>query len=215
MIGYEAAGDILATRCEAVVREVNCVGAARDGLSKAAALRWHAQHKAHVADCGLGLSCRGLRDSRIGARAGQVAPSCLEAGCECRTHKVRPGAVIARRTGETRTRLVLDLPVRRHWQNAPALADLSASVASLVSEIRRHALASVAIPRLAGGDAGLDWPAVRSALESALSRERAVEATIYADAPDGWHDGLGGHAARGSAAELERIFGRKDARRSA
>ena len=76
-------------------------------------------------------------------------------------------------------RYIINFPTKLHWKDKSKLDYIDAGLKSLVSEIQRLAIKSIAIPPLGCGLGGLDWKEVRSHIENALSELSNVEVILY------------------------------------
>ena len=173
-------GDLFATDAEAIVNTVNCVGAQGRGVALGVKTRWPGAYAAYRRDCGIGLACDGGRDPSVGPGPDGRAAPCCAPGLGCRTHRVRPGVVIARPTGGAGVSTILDLPTKRHWREASRLADVVAGLADLARVARELGIRSLAVPPPGCGNGGLSWSVVGPHAVAAL---RDLDARVTFHAP--------------------------------
>jgi len=105
----------------------------------------------------------------------------------CDRKEIQPGKVFVVETGSmTGPKYIINFPTKRHWRGKSRLSDIASGLVSLVSEITRREIHSIAIPPLGSGLGGLYWPDVRVLIEEALRPLADVRVTIYepSEAPD-------------------------------
>lgn len=89
----------------------------------------------------------------------------------CRAKEVRPGQVLVFKTSFTvNPRYIINFPTKDHWRGKSRIEDIDAGLKSLVSEILRLGIKSIAVPPLGCGLGGLNWydvkPRIQKAFES-------------------------------------------------
>ena len=72
-----------------------------------------------------------------------------------------------------------NFPTKRHWRGASKIEDIETGMASLVQEIQRLEINSVAIPPLGSGLGGLDWNKVLPIIKKHLNTIPNVHVTIF------------------------------------
>jgi O-acetyl-ADP-ribose deacetylase (regulator of RNase III) len=98
----------------------------------------------------------------------------------CKRGEIRLGEVWTFDTGVLGPRRhIINFPTKDHWRNASRLPDISAGLDSLVEEIGRLGVSSVAIPALGCGNGGLAWSDVRPLIEQACHRMDDVRCVIF------------------------------------
>jgi len=80
----------------------------------------------------------------------------------------------------TNPRYIINFPTKRHWRGRSRIEDIEAGLESLVAEIKRLGLRSIAIPPLGCGNGGLDWSDVRPRIERALEKVPDVRVLLFA-----------------------------------
>jgi O-acetyl-ADP-ribose deacetylase (regulator of RNase III) len=80
----------------------------------------------------------------------------------CAREEVRPGRMLVFETGRlTGPRYIVNFPTKRHWKGKSRMEDIEAGLPSLLEEIRKRKIGSVAVPPLGCGLGGLNWNDVR------------------------------------------------------
>jgi O-acetyl-ADP-ribose deacetylase (regulator of RNase III) len=80
----------------------------------------------------------------------------------------------------TNPRYIINFPTKKHWRGSSHLEYVEQGLESLIDEIHRLNLRSIAIPPLGCGNGGLSWEReVRPLVEAALARVPWVEAYVY------------------------------------
>jgi Predicted phosphatase homologous to the C-terminal domain of histone macroH2A1 len=98
----------------------------------------------------------------------------------CNRGEVIPGRMFVFDTGELGLpRYIINFPTKRHWRGKSRIEDIRSGLDSLVAEIRRLGIRSVAIPPLGSGLGGLDWNQVRPLIENALSALPDIEIVVF------------------------------------
>lgn len=105
----------------------------------------------------------------------------------CRAKKVRPGKMFVFETGSMfNPKYIINFPTKRHWRGKSRLEDIEVGLQSLVKELRKLEISSVAVPPLGCGHGGLDWGAVRSMIEKAFAELPEIRVLLFepSGAPD-------------------------------
>jgi O-acetyl-ADP-ribose deacetylase (regulator of RNase III) len=76
-------------------------------------------------------------------------------------------------------RFIINFPTKRHWKDRSRLKDIEAGLQSLVVEIRKLGIRSLAVPPLGCGLGGLDWADVRPRIEQAFAALPDVRVLLY------------------------------------
>lgn len=98
----------------------------------------------------------------------------------CKRDEVRPGRMFVSETGQlTNPRYIINFPTKRHWRDQSRMEDIDAGLGALAGEIRSRAIHSIAIPALGSGLGGLNWPEVRSRIETALEKLDDLEIVVF------------------------------------
>jgi O-acetyl-ADP-ribose deacetylase (regulator of RNase III) len=76
-------------------------------------------------------------------------------------------------------RWIINFPTKRHWRRPSQMEWVRDGLTDLVRVIRKHGIASVALPPLGCGNGGLIWEHVRREIEIAASELPTVEFVAY------------------------------------
>jgi O-acetyl-ADP-ribose deacetylase (regulator of RNase III) len=97
----------------------------------------------------------------------------------CDRKEVTPGRIFVHETGELYPRYIFNFPTKRHWRGKSKIEDIDAGMKSLISEIQRLEINSIAIPPLGSGLGGLDWNEVLPLIKEHLGKLTNVDVIIY------------------------------------
>lgn len=98
----------------------------------------------------------------------------------CASGELTPGRVFTVRLSTLEgPQYVINFPTKQHWRAKSKIEHIEAGLESLVEEIRRLKIRSIAIPPLGCGLGGLRWADVRLRIESALGELEDVEVLVY------------------------------------
>jgi len=76
-------------------------------------------------------------------------------------------------------RYIINFPTKRHWKGKSTIQDISKGLDSLITEVKRLKIKSIAIPALGSGLGGLEWLQVKSIIIDACSQLPDVEVLLY------------------------------------
>ncbi len=105
----------------------------------------------------------------------------------CRAEKVVLGKMFVFATNSfVNPKYIINFPTKRHWRGKSRLADIESGLRTLIEEVKKLDISSVAIPPLGCGLGGLNWGVVRSMIEKALAELPSVQVLLFepAGAPD-------------------------------
>lgn len=98
----------------------------------------------------------------------------------CDEQALRPGSVLVHEHSKTvKTRFAINFPTKDHWKQPSKIEYIDSGLESLVHEIERYKISSIAIPALGCGLGGLDWGNVRPRIVEALSPIIGLTVFIY------------------------------------
>lgn len=150
-------GDMFASNAQAFINTVNCVGVMGKGVALEFKRRWPENYKTYKKACDLKVLKTGsMLVFDRGALFRDEAP-----------------------------RYIINFPTKDHWRSKSKMSYISTGLDSLVEEINRLGIASIAMPPLGCGNGGLDWADVKPLIESKLRGLSGVEIQIYGPAGDG------------------------------
>ncbi|MEM1165517.1 MAG: macro domain-containing protein [Planctomycetota bacterium] len=99
----------------------------------------------------------------------------------CKRGEIVPGRVHVWETGSlTGPQYIINFPTKREWYTKSRYADIESGLESLVGEIRRMHIESIAVPPLGCGNGGLAWSKVRPMIEEAFAALPGVRVLLYA-----------------------------------
>ena len=151
-------GDMFTSTTEALVNTVNCVGVMGKGVALEFKRRWPENYKAYKKAC----------DSKA----------------------LRPGSSLIFDRGalfiSDSPRYIINFPTKDHWRSKSKLEYISTGLDSLVADVQRLGIASVAMPPLGCGNGGLDWGVVKPLIQEKMSVLSDVEILVFA--PVNEHD---------------------------
>lgn len=127
------------------------------------------------------VNCVGVMGRGVALQFKEAYPENFRAyAAACKRGEVLPGRMFVFETGRlTNPRLIINFPTKRHWRGKSRMEDIEAGLVALAEEIRSRGVRSIAIPPLGSGLGGLEWPAVRPRIESALRGLEGVRLTVF------------------------------------
>lgn len=127
------------------------------------------------------VNCVGFMGRGIALQFKKVWPDNFQAyAAACHRQEVQPGRMFVFDTARlTHPRYIINFPTKRHWRGKSRIEDIEAGLESLVAEIRRRGIRSIAVPPLGAGMGGLDWKEVRERIDSALGDLPDVRVVVF------------------------------------
>jgi O-acetyl-ADP-ribose deacetylase (regulator of RNase III) len=115
------------------------------------------------------VNCVGVMGRGLALQFKQAYPENFRAyEAACRRGDLRPGRMLVFETGLANPRYIINFPTKRHWRDRSRMEDIDSGLTTLVDDICRRRITSIAIPPLGCGLGGLDWRNVRPRIEAAL-----------------------------------------------
>lgn len=116
------------------------------------------------------VNCVGVMGRGIALQFKKAFPENFRAyAAACERGDVLPGQMYVFETNTlTNPKYIVNFPTKRHWRGKSRIEDIESGLASLVEEVRKRKIGSIAIPPLGSGLGGLNWSKVRSLIEDAL-----------------------------------------------
>ncbi|MCY4529832.1 MAG: macro domain-containing protein [Chloroflexi bacterium] len=116
------------------------------------------------------VNCVGVMGRGIALQFKNLYPENFKAYAEaCKRKEVQPGRMFVYDSGRmTNPRYIINFPTKRHWRGKSRMEDIESGLRALVQVIAERNIRSIALPPLGSGLGGLDWPMVRSRIETAL-----------------------------------------------
>ncbi len=127
------------------------------------------------------VNCVGVMGRGIALQFKRAFPRNFKAyEAQCKRDKMQPGNMFVFETGQlTNPRYLINFPTKRHWKGKSRMQDIESGLQSLVKEIRRRDIGSIAVPPLGCGLGGLDWTEVRSRIQGALESLENVDVIVF------------------------------------
>ncbi|MBN2404900.1 MAG: macro domain-containing protein [Coriobacteriia bacterium] len=127
------------------------------------------------------VNCVGFMGKGIALQFKQAFPENFrEYEKVCRARQMCPGRMLVVKTGcMGNPKFVINFPTKRHWRGKARVEDIRKGLSSLVQEVVRLGVRSIAVPPLGCGLGGLDWSEVRPMIEDALAAIPDVRVLLY------------------------------------
>lgn len=127
------------------------------------------------------VNCVGIMGKGIALQFKKAYPDNFEAyrkACEARA--VKPGSMfIFEIESMINPRYIINFPTKRHWKEKSQIEDIEAGLKSLVEEVQKRNISSIAVPPLGCGLGGLKWSIVRPLIEKAFTKLPAVHVILF------------------------------------
>jgi O-acetyl-ADP-ribose deacetylase (regulator of RNase III) len=134
------------------------------------------------------VNCVGYMGKGIALQFKQAFPDNFrEYEKACRLGNMKPGKVFVFETGMMMNpKYIINFPTKRHWRGNSRIEDIKDGLTSLVDEINRLKIKSIAIPPLGCGNGGLDWKIVKPLVQNVLDDIADIDVFLFAPhgAPD-------------------------------
>lgn len=127
------------------------------------------------------VNCVGVMGRGIALQFKNAFPSVFkEYAAACKKEQVQLGKVMVHDLNRLESpHYIISFPTKGHWRGKSHLKDIQAGLESLVSEVERLKIESIAIPPLGCGLGGLDWNRVRPMIEAAFAPLQDVRVLVY------------------------------------
>lgn len=127
------------------------------------------------------VNCVGFMGRGIAAQFSRAFPENLRAyELACKRQEVQPGRMFIVELGQLMNpRYIVNFPTKRHWRGKSRIEDIESGLKSLVADVRRLGIHSIAIPPLGCGLGGLDWTDVRPRIEQAFAPLKDVQVLLF------------------------------------
>jgi O-acetyl-ADP-ribose deacetylase (regulator of RNase III) len=105
----------------------------------------------------------------------------------CREGAMKPGNMLVFSTGSlVNPKYIINFPTKRDWRAKSRIEDIQIGLSSLINEIRKLGVSSVALPPLGCGLGGLRWKDIRPLIEQAFAALPDVHTMLFepTGAPD-------------------------------
>ena len=127
------------------------------------------------------VNCVGVMGRGIALQFKKHFPENFKAyEAKCKLGEMIPGKVFVFEVNSiTNPKYIINFPTKRHWRGASRIEDIESGLIDLAKVIKAYDIKSIAIPPLGSGLGGLEWPLVKSKIESVLAEIKNVEINVY------------------------------------
>lgn len=127
------------------------------------------------------VNCAGVMGRGIALQFRKAFPGNFKAyKAFCDREELKPGKVFIYDLNRLENpRYVINFPTKRHWKGKSRLEYIESGLVSLVEEVRKKHIRSVAVPPLGCGLGGLQWGEVRSRIEEAFGDLLEVRVLLF------------------------------------
>lgn len=127
------------------------------------------------------VNCVGFMGKGLALQFKKTHPENFEAYREAwAAGEIQPGRMFVHATGQLyNPKYIINFPTKRHWREPSRYDDIEAGLRSLIQDVGRLGIATIAIPPLGCGLGGLDWAKVRPLIESAFAGRRGVCVLLF------------------------------------
>lgn len=137
------------------------------------------------------VNCVGIMGRGIALQFRKAFPDYFHAyQAACKHGELHTGSVLSYRLNRvTRPYYIISFPTKEHWKGNSRMEYIESGLQSLVAEVKRLGIQSIAIPPLGCGLGGLQWSDVRPLIERAFVELPDVQVVLYAPSgtPDASH----------------------------
>ena len=134
------------------------------------------------------VNCVGFMGKGIALQFKQAFPENFEAYRRaCDREELQPGRMLVFNTRSmVGPKYIINFPTKRHWKGKSRMEDIEAGLETLIEDVVRLGIRSIAVPPLGCGLGGLDWNKVRPRIEQAFKAVPDVRVLLYSPtgAPD-------------------------------
>lgn len=118
------------------------------------------------------VNCVGVMGKGLALQFKRRFPSYYRAyETSCAYSKIKVGQVTTYwREYTDLPRFIVSFPTKNHWRDSSKLEDIESGLASLVAEMARLDIRSIAIPALGCGNGGLQWEQVKPLIWDAMEK---------------------------------------------
>lgn len=97
----------------------------------------------------------------------------------CREGLLQPGQMFIYYNSLNNPRYIINFPTKRHWRSKSNIDDIKVGLQTLVNDVRRLGIRSVAVPPLGCGLGGLSWQEVQRLMRLAFEQLPEVHWLVY------------------------------------
>lgn len=126
------------------------------------------------------VNCVGVMGKGIALQFKQAFPDNFKEYKKiCDAGHLNPGLMFITTTNQLFPKYIINFPTKRHWRGNSQLADIKAGLQTLIQEVKRLGIKSIAIPPLGCGNGGLNWNEVKPLIIEAFAPLEGVEVVIF------------------------------------
>jgi O-acetyl-ADP-ribose deacetylase (regulator of RNase III) len=127
------------------------------------------------------VNCVGIAGRGIALQFRETFPENFKVYVKaCKNNDLQPGRMLIVETGLlTNPKYIVNFPTKRHWKGKSRLEDIRAGLETLVLEVQRMGIQSIAVPPLGCGLGGLDWADVRPLIVQAFAALPHVQVLVF------------------------------------
>jgi O-acetyl-ADP-ribose deacetylase (regulator of RNase III) len=127
------------------------------------------------------VNCVGIMGRGIALQFSKAFPGNFDDYKKACDHKqLHPGMMLVHNLGRLQNpRYVINFPTKRHWKGKSKIEDIQSGLKTLIEEVRKRNIRSIAIPPLGCGLGGLDWQQVRPMIDEAFAALPEVQVLLY------------------------------------
>ncbi|MCH8824770.1 MAG: macro domain-containing protein [Planctomycetes bacterium] len=127
------------------------------------------------------VNCVGVMGRGIALQFKKAFPEAFKAyEAACKRDEVKPGKVLTFDLNKfEQPHFVIHLPTKKHWRGKSKMEYVDAGLISLLAEVKRLGINSIAVPPLGCGLGGLNWEDVRHRIERAFENLPDVQVLLY------------------------------------
>jgi len=127
------------------------------------------------------VNCIGVMGKGLALQFKNAFPANFKAyESACHAGEVAPGRMFIFDNGNPQNpRYILNFPTKRHWRDNSRIEDIRSGLESLVADLQRLRIRSIAVPPLGCGLGGLNWRDVRPMIENSFSELSEVRVLLF------------------------------------
>ncbi len=127
------------------------------------------------------VNCQGFMGKGIALQFKKAYPENFEAyERACRAGEVQPGRMLVFATGSMMNpKYIINFPTKRNWREKSRIEDIESGLKTLIAEVRRLKVSTIAVPPLGCGLGGLEWGKVKPLIERAFAELPDVRVILF------------------------------------
>jgi O-acetyl-ADP-ribose deacetylase (regulator of RNase III) len=127
------------------------------------------------------VNCIGYMGKGIALQFKQAFPANFKIyEAACHAGDMVPGKMLIHDNGGlVNPRYIVNFPTKRHWKGKSRIEDVESGLKTLVEDVQRLGIRSIAVPPLGCGLGGLEWRVVRPMIEQAFASLPDVQVLLF------------------------------------